>query len=84
MCDKVSVLEADYYDISMFGVIEKGTFNADGMPDGWRIKDILAEELPLWCKDQPVLYLKMDESCAVYLRGMYSKQLSKERIAAIK
>ena len=83
MCDKYCVLDPDNYDIGMFGVINKGVFDANGLPTGWSIADEIWEELPLWCKDQPVLYLNSDESYSVYLRGLYSKQLSKERRASI-
>jgi len=77
-----SVLCADNYSIGDFGIIERGTFDVNGMPSGWLMAiSQLCEALPRWLMREPVMEIAKGE---VYLRGMHSPQLSKERRAKMR
>ena len=69
-------MEADDYDLLELGVVVKGTFSAAGKPDGWTLAlDVLDERLPRWLLREPVMTI---ENGSVYIRSMYSRQLSRE------
>ena len=70
-------INPDERDVRDFGIPVKGTFDHHGMPTGWTLApEVLASDLPRWLTREPVLGLSGDN---VYVRGMYSVQLSWER-----
>ena len=70
----MNVDELDWEDL---GIDIKGTFNSYGMPEGWIISGEIKNTLPRWMENEPVLTLNNDGT--VYLRGLYSESLTKER-----
>ena len=70
-------INPDERDGCDFGVLVKGAFDHHGMPTGWTLApEVLASDLPRWLTRESVLGLSEDH---VYVRGMYSVQLSWER-----
>lgn len=76
-CDCKNYLKADSYSLFELGVRERGSFTHEGVATGWHLDmNLLDEELPIFLKEQPVLQLYNNK---IYIRGLYSKELSKER-----
>ena len=72
------LMDADNFSLFELGVDVKGEFDGSGGPYGWTIStDNIADGLPRWLLDQPVLTLV--DNGDVYIRGMYSPSLSHER-----
>jgi hypothetical protein len=73
-------MNADKRDLHDFGVIKSGAWTADGLPVGWIVnQSYIADDLPRWLLNEPVLHLAAGPSCCVYLRGCYSDRLTKAR-----
>lgn len=71
-------VNADEYRLEELGIEKRGSFNAGGGIDDWEIDyEYIADGLPRWLLKEPVLTL-MDNG-DVYVRGMYSATLSRER-----
>jgi hypothetical protein len=79
MCD-IDMLQADSYDLRIFGVVKEGRFDEFGIPTEWELDLMPHEELPRFMVNEPVMTITEN---SVYLRGLYSKRLSNKRFAAI-
>ena len=77
-------MNADDYGAYAFGINKVGTWDERGMPTGWHIDFArLDDELPRWLCNEPVLRLADGPQCCVYLRGLYSAELTRARKAAL-
>lgn len=82
-CQQQTTFNADDFDYSDFGIIKVGKFDSDGNPTGFEVDcDKLSDRLPRFIKREPVMELLLDKSKSVYLRGLYSKNLTDKRLAA--
>ena len=77
-------MNADDRDPHDFGVQKLGTWDANGMPTGWSLHCAhIANDLPRWLLNEPVVRLGAGPACCVYLRGCYSDNLTRARKAAL-
>lgn len=78
------MMNADDRDAYDFGVQKYGTWDNKGLPTGWEINVAhLADDLPRWLLNEPVVRLADGPMCCVYLRGCYSDRMTRERRAAL-
>jgi hypothetical protein len=80
----ITKLLADDFDCIDFGILRRGTFDDRGLPCFWHLAPHCSDKLPSFCKDKPVMSLSTDfNNPEVYLRGLYSDSLTRERTDAI-
>ena len=84
MDDTTFFSSADDYALYDLGVLKKGTWAVDGSAQDWELDStVLDERLPRWLLREPVLTSDTDFTHEVYIRGLHSKQLSRERRASM-
>jgi hypothetical protein len=71
------LMSADNFSLSELGIEKRGEFDFNGGLSGWEITDYLADGLPRWLLKQSVI--ELTDNGDVYVRGMYSEILSRER-----
>jgi hypothetical protein len=77
-------MNPDKYSPVDFGIQVIGGWLSNGMPTGWTIEvDVLDHAMPRWLLKEPVLSLDNSPFYCVYIRGMYSDHMTRERRKAV-
>ena len=76
------MIDPHEFPMEYFGILKKGKFDKNGLPIDWLIDPTeLHHSLPRWLQGQAVLEVADDDNKSVYVRGLYSHQLTSLRRA---